>query len=176
MRMDQGNTMRPEPALYDAAFQSYAFHKVYKLVEGITHKIYILEGHTSTQKMRMDQGEHDATRASPLRRHIPELRLPLGVQVSGRHNSQNIHSRGPHIHSKDAYGSREHDATRASPLRRYIPELRLPLGVQVSGRHNSQNIHFRGPHIDSKMRMEQGNTMRPEPALYDAVFLSYGRH
>ena len=56
MRMDQGNTMRPEPALYDAAFQSYAFHKVYKLVEGITRKIYILEGHTSTQKMRMDQG------------------------------------------------------------------------------------------------------------------------
>ena len=63
-------------------------------------------------------GEHDATR--PLQRRIPELHLPLGVQVSGRHNSQNIHSRGPHIHSKDAYGSGEHDATRASPLRRRI--------------------------------------------------------
>ena len=59
MRMEQGNTMRPEPALYDAAFQSYAFHvhsTRYKLVEGITRKIYILEGHTSTQKMRMEQG------------------------------------------------------------------------------------------------------------------------
>ena len=76
MRMDQGNTMRPELALYDAAFLSYG--------------------------------------------------LPLGVPVSGRHNSQNIHSRGPHIHSKDAYGSVEHDATRASPLQRRIPELHLP--------------------------------------------------
>ena len=47
MRMDQGNTMRPEPALYE--------------------------------------------------RRIYELRPPLGVPVSGRHNSQNIHSRGPHI-------------------------------------------------------------------------------
>ena len=56
MRMDQGNTMRPEQALYDAASLSYAFHKVYQLVEGITRKIYILEGHTSTYKMRMDQG------------------------------------------------------------------------------------------------------------------------
>ena len=99
MRMDQGNTMQPEPALYD--------------------RIY-------------------------------ELRPPLGVPVSGRHNSQNIHSRGPHIHSKDAYGSGEHDATQASPLRRRISELRLPLGVPVSGRHNSQNIHSRGPHIHSK--------------------------
>ena len=27
-----------------------------------------------------------------------------------------------------------------------------------------------------KMRMEQRNTMRPEPALYDAAFLSYSRH
>ena len=59
-------------------------------------------------------GEHDATRASPLRRRIPELRLPQGVQVSGRHNSQNIHSRGPHIHSKDAYGSGEHDERAGS--------------------------------------------------------------
>ena len=56
MRMGLGNTMRPEPALYNAAFQSYTFHQVYKLVEGITRKIYVLEGHTSTQKMRMDQG------------------------------------------------------------------------------------------------------------------------
>ena len=44
MRMDQGNTMRPKPALYDAAFLSYAFHYVYQSVEGITRKkIYILE-------------------------------------------------------------------------------------------------------------------------------------
>ena len=71
---------------------------------------------------------------------ISELRLPLGVPVSGRHNSHtftqnmrmdqgntmlpepalykaaNIHSRRPHNHSKDAYGSGEHDATQASPL------------------------------------------------------------
>ena len=56
MRMDQGNTMQPEPAPYDAAFLSYGLHYVYQLVEGITRKIYILEVHTSTQKMRMDQG------------------------------------------------------------------------------------------------------------------------
>ena len=48
--------MRPKPALYDAAFLSYAFHYVYQSVEGITRKKYILEGHTSTQKMLMDQG------------------------------------------------------------------------------------------------------------------------
>ena len=35
---------------------SYGLHYVYQLVEGITLKeIYILEGHTSTQKLRMDQ-------------------------------------------------------------------------------------------------------------------------
>ena len=28
---------------------------MYQLVEGITRIIYILEGHTSTQKLRMDQ-------------------------------------------------------------------------------------------------------------------------
>ena len=56
MRMEQGNTMRPEPALYDAAFLSYSLPLGVQLVEGITRKIYILEGHTSTQKMRMDQG------------------------------------------------------------------------------------------------------------------------
>ena len=105
MRMDQGNTMRPEPALYNAAFLSYG--------------------------------------------------LPLGVQVSGRHNSQNIHSRGPHIHLKDAYGSGEHDAARASPLRK----------IYILEGHTSTQ----------KMRMDQGNTMRPELA-YDAAFLSYGRN
>ena len=48
--------MLPEPALYKAAIMSYGLHKVYQLVEGITRKeIYILEGHTSTQKLRMDQ-------------------------------------------------------------------------------------------------------------------------
>ena len=56
LRMDQENTMRSEPALYDAASLSYGLHLVYQLVEGITRKIYILESHTSTQKMRMDQG------------------------------------------------------------------------------------------------------------------------
>ena len=56
MRMDQGNTMLPEPVLYDAAFLSYGLHYVYQLVERLTRKIYILEGHTSTQKMRMEQG------------------------------------------------------------------------------------------------------------------------
>ena len=30
--------MRPEPALYDAAFLSYGLHYVYQLVEGITLK------------------------------------------------------------------------------------------------------------------------------------------
>ena len=56
MRMDQGNTMLPEPALYDATFLIYGLHYVYQLVESITRKIYILEGQTSTQKMLMDQG------------------------------------------------------------------------------------------------------------------------
>ena len=56
MRMDQGNTMRSEPGLYDAAFMSYGLHYVYLLVERITRKIFILEVHTSTQRMRMDQG------------------------------------------------------------------------------------------------------------------------
>ena len=48
--------MRSELALYDAASLSYSLQYVYQLVEGITRKKYILEGHTSTQKMRMDQG------------------------------------------------------------------------------------------------------------------------
>ena len=39
MRMDQGNTMRPEPALYEAAFMSYGLHYVYQFVEGITRTI-----------------------------------------------------------------------------------------------------------------------------------------
>ena len=48
--------MRPKPALYAAAFMSFGLHYVYQLVEGITREeIYILEGHTSTQKLRMDQ-------------------------------------------------------------------------------------------------------------------------
>ena len=56
MRIDQGNTMRPKPVLYNAAFMSYGLHKVYQLVEGITRTLKILEGHTYTQKMLMDQG------------------------------------------------------------------------------------------------------------------------
>ena len=48
--------MLPEPALYKAEFMSYGLHKVYQLVEGITNKkIYFLDCHTSTQKLRMDQ-------------------------------------------------------------------------------------------------------------------------
>ena len=35
---------------------SYGLHYVYQLVEGITRKIYILAGHTSTSRFRMDQG------------------------------------------------------------------------------------------------------------------------
>ena len=34
---------------------SYGLQYVYQLVEGITRKIYILEGHTSTQRLHMDQ-------------------------------------------------------------------------------------------------------------------------
>ena len=56
MRMDQGNTMLPEPTLYIPAFMSYGLKQGYQLVESITRKIYILEGQTSTQKMLMDQG------------------------------------------------------------------------------------------------------------------------
>ena len=56
MRMDQGNTKGPEPAVYDAAFMSYGLHYVYQVLERITRKIYILEVHTSTQRMRMDPG------------------------------------------------------------------------------------------------------------------------
>ena len=56
LRMDQENTMRYEPALYDAASLSYGLHYVYQFLESITRKKYILDGHTTTQKMRMDQG------------------------------------------------------------------------------------------------------------------------
>ena len=56
LRMDQENTVRSEPALYDASSLSYGLHYVYQLVETITRKKYILEGHTWTQKMLMDQG------------------------------------------------------------------------------------------------------------------------
>ena len=121
-------------------------------------------------------GEHDATQASPLWRRISELRPPLGVPVSGRHNSQNIHSIGPHIDSKDAYGSGEHDATQASSLLRRIYELRPPLGVPVSGRHNLLIYILDGHTFTQNMRMDQGNTMLPEPALYKAAFMSYGLH
>ena len=52
-----------------------------------------------------------------------------------------------------------------------------PLGVPVSGRHNSQrNLYLEGHTSTQKMLMDQGNTMRPEQALYDAVFMSYGLH
>ena len=56
LRMDQEDTVRSEPALYDTASLSYGLHYVYQLVESITRKKYILEGHTCTQKMLMDQG------------------------------------------------------------------------------------------------------------------------
>ena len=56
LRMDQEDTVRSEPALYDTASLSFGLHYVYQLMESITRKKYILEGHTTTQKMRMDQG------------------------------------------------------------------------------------------------------------------------
>ena len=32
------------------------------------------------------------------------------------------------------------------------------------------------PTSTQKLRMDQGNTMRSEPALYNAAFMSYGIH
>ena len=56
-------------------------------MEGITRKIiYILEGHTSTQKLRMDQENTMLPEPAPLQGRIYELRPPLGVPVNGRHN------------------------------------------------------------------------------------------
>ena len=108
---------------------------------------------------------------------ISELRLPLGVPVSGRHNSQNIHSRRPHNHSKDAYGSGEHDATRDSPLQSRIYKLLPPLGVPVNGTITRKKIYIlKGLTSTQKFRMDQENTVRSEPALYDAASLSYSLH
>ena len=120
--------------------------------------------------------EYDATGASPLRSRIYELRPPLGVPVNARHNSQNIHSRGPQIYSNVAYGSGEHDLIRASPLSRSISEVRPPLNVPVSGRHNFKIYILDGHTFTQNMRMDQGHTMLPEPALHHAAFLSYCLH
>ena len=179
--MDQGNTTRPEPALYNAAFQSYGLPLGVQVSGRHNSQNIHSRGPHIHSKDAYGTGEQDATRASPLRRRISELRPPLGVQVSGRHNSQNIHSRGPHIHSKDAYGSGEHDATRAkytfSPLQRRIPELRPSTKVYKLVEGITRKIYILEGHTSTqKMRMDQGNTMRPKPALYDAAFLSYGRH
>ena len=120
----------------------------------MARNIVILDAQSSTQKMRILSEEHDGTRASPFQRRVSVLRLPPGVLVGGRHDSQNKHFGGPHIHLKDAYGSGEHDGTRSNPLRRRVSELGLPLGVPVGGRDNSRNNSFGGPHIHSKDAMD----------------------
>ena len=56
MRMDQGNTMRPKPVLYNAAFMSYGLQLGVPVSGRHNFLIYILDGHTFTQNMRMDQG------------------------------------------------------------------------------------------------------------------------
>ena len=56
LRMDQENTMLPEPALYEAAFMSYGLHVGVPVNGRHNFLIYILDGHTFTQNMRMDQG------------------------------------------------------------------------------------------------------------------------
>ena len=45
---------RQELALQHAALKSYAFHKVYELVESITREANFVEFWQSTQKMRLD--------------------------------------------------------------------------------------------------------------------------
>ena len=86
------------------------------------------------------------------------IRLPLGVPVSGRHNTHNIHIGGPHILSKDAYGSGEHNETQ------------LLEGI-------TRKIYILEGHTSfQKMRMDQANTMRPERSLSDAAFLRHGFH
>ena len=40
-----------------------------------------------------------------------------------------------------------------------------------------KNIYILKGHTSTqKLRMDQGNTMRPKPALYNAAFMSYGLH
>ena len=157
--------MRPEGSLSETAFLRHGFHYVNVLVEGITRKIYIVDGHTSSQKIRMDQVNTMRPERSLSCSRISEIRLPLCECVHGRHNSQNIHIGGPHIISKDAYGSGEHNETRAKPLRKRISETRLPLCECVSGRHNPQNIHIGAPHILSKDAYGSGehNEIRTKP-------------
>ena len=47
--------------------------------------------------------------------------------------------------------------------------LRPPLGVAVSGRSHNFLIYILDGHtFTQNMRMDQGNTMLPEPALYNA--------
>ena len=54
MRLELRNTLTPELDLQHAAFKSYAFHKVYELVESITREGNFVEFWHSTQKMRLD--------------------------------------------------------------------------------------------------------------------------
>ena len=54
MRLELRNTLTPELDLQHAAFKSYAFHKVYELVESITRELNFVEFWQSTQKMRLD--------------------------------------------------------------------------------------------------------------------------
>ena len=54
MRLELRNTLTPELDLQHAAFKSYAFHKVYELVESITRELNFVEFWQSTQKMRLE--------------------------------------------------------------------------------------------------------------------------
>ena len=54
IRLELRNTLTPGLDLQHAAFKSYAFHKVYELVESITRELNFVEFWQSTQKMRLD--------------------------------------------------------------------------------------------------------------------------
>ena len=54
MRLDIRNTLDPDLDLQQAAFKSYALHKVYELVESITCELNFVEFWQSAQKMRLD--------------------------------------------------------------------------------------------------------------------------
>ena len=54
MRLDLRNTLDPGMDLQHAAFMSYAFHKVYEIVESITRAENFVKFWQSTEKMRLD--------------------------------------------------------------------------------------------------------------------------
>ena len=135
--------------------------------------------------MRMDQPEHkrcvwirgtrcDPSQPSTTPPHISELRMPLGVHELEEGITRKIYILEGHPLKRCVSG--EHDATRASPL---TDAEFLSYGRQVYQLEEgiTRKIYILEGHTSTqKMRMDQGNTMRPEPALYDAAFLSYGRH